>query len=173
MSGNIHKIIGKIIIAVILKIGIIFCRGISFSILGMLNKRRIGKKNELIAATLLCRLHEILVSRAFSPVIILSVKSQIRLGTSLIRVNVRTSLLQSTGTKIHSPYRQTYAYRISRRVKVLREEIIRNLGLAVIRPILSDKITAPGICRTKKLQGLILLHRIDRHLCRCLKVCCS
>ena len=73
MFGNIHQILRVGVIPLLAKIGLIGRGGIALAIEGELHQRRVREEDKLITATLLCRLHKILISCAFAPIIVLTI----------------------------------------------------------------------------------------------------
>ena len=113
MLGHIHKIVCICVITIFAEVGFIFCRGISLAVLGIMYKRRVREKNEIITSALFCSLHEKLMTCTFTPIIALAIQSHIRLRSTLIRINISSRLFQGTCTKVHSPNAQTDSHRIA------------------------------------------------------------
>ena len=164
MLSNINKIVRIGVVAILTKVGFIFCRGISLAVLCIMHKRSIGKEDKIIASALLRSLHEIFMTCTFPPVIALAVKGHICLSATLIGINICTLLLQRASTKVYSPDTQADTHRITGSICLLGKQIVRNLPFGVLIPKFSDEITAPCISRTEELYCLKTIIRIDCNL---------
>ena len=121
-----------------------------------MHKWRIREEDKLITAAILSRLHEVLLTSTLAPIIALAIKREVRLGTTLIGLDVSPWLLQCACAEIHAPHRKANTDGIARSIYLLREEQIGNIALCYITPILPNKMAAPRIGCTEEFDGLVL-----------------
>ncbi len=161
VCSTIHQEPGKIIKLILLQVDIfrVLChrsRTASHKV-----RSRVSKEQKVVHAPFTGRLHKPLLTGLFRKVIA-TIGSQETLRTVPRVIHLlRFPVFIAARPDVHAPVRQSHAYRIAVFIKSPFEEQVRYPFLLLLRPILADERTAPGIRSTEVIN--LLIHRLRIH----------